>query len=503
MAFGDWIDGAIAPFNPRAAERRIAARARMEASQIALTGVRQYDAAGRGRRTAGWRRNASSADAEADRQRSLLYWAGHDLARNNKYAAAGIRQLTATIVGDGIVAQLDHPIKSIKKRAQEEMDRFAESKVDGFGDLYGHQKVSTREMIVGGEALTLWHPDEKGPNGRLTGMEGAQLDMLKTQNDPRIVQGVEFIGMDRAAYWLFEEHPYDIRQFSGVSALSKRVDAAQVDHLYERLRFGQTRGVSLLAPLAMTLRDIGDIEDAKRLQEKVQACLALIITPGEGQGESPLKLGEVSDTDPLGETMRPGMIARTRPGESVHVVNPQPSSNTVDFIRQQIAVVSANMVPYHLMTGDVSQANYSSLRASLNGMYAMVTDWQHNELVPLLLKPSVDRRMARLALETGDSRYRAVTCKFAMPRRYMVDPIKDTLGEIMEIRAGLETLETKLVSRGINAEDHIAQIKAMNVLIDAAGLALDCDPRRVTDSGILQAAQGYLAPRDGSSTAAN
>jgi hypothetical protein len=39
-------------------------------------------------------------------------------------------------------------------------------------------------------------------------------------------------------------------------------------------------------------------------------------------------------------------------------------------------------------------------------------------------------------------------------------------------------------------------VKAMNDTIDKLGLALDTDPRRVTDSGVLQAASGFLAPKE-------
>jgi capsid protein len=125
---------------------------------------------------------------------------------------------------------------------------------------------------------------------RVVGMEGAQLDGSKTyrlNNGGKIVQGVQFDAAgDRTAYWLFDEHPND--PMLGGGLLAKPRSADNVDHLFERLRHRQTRGASWLGAIAMTLRDIGDIEDAKRLQAKVQACLALVIQPGEGQEGSPL-----------------------------------------------------------------------------------------------------------------------------------------------------------------------------------------------------------------------
>lgn len=499
--FGDILDGLIAPFAPQWAAERTAARAQLAANRIATGQVRQYDAAQRGRKTAGWRRDATSADGENARGRQMLAWAGHDLVRNNKYAAAGVRQMVATIWGDGIAPQFNHPVKRIRQEAQDDWDRWAESKVDGFGDWYGHGKVAVREMIVGGESLTVWRPDEEGINGRISGLEGAELDMSKTMrltDGGKVVQGVQFNAAgDRTGYWLFDDHPNDVVMLKSLT--SKFTNAQNVDHMFERLRFRQTRGASWLGAVAMTLRDVADIEDAKRLQEKVQSCLALIVQPGEGQSGSPLGEQKPVSGDnghmPLGETMRPGMIAHVKPGETVSTVNPQPSPNTVDFIRQQIAGVSANMVPYHLMTGDVSQANYSGLRAAMNGSYSLVDDWQQNDVIPLLCRQAALRRLQRLALLKRDPRFLSVGMEFALPVRRMVDPVKDLMGEIMEIRAGLKLLSKGLAERGISAPEHMAALAEMNKTIDTLGLALDSDPRRVTDSGILQAAQGYLRPQ--------
>lgn len=496
MDFGERLDSWLAPFAPGwAAERaraRLSLRSASEASRL-------YDAAETNRRTQGWTRRPAGANEVGTRSRERLSWAAHDLVRNNKYAAAGVRQLAATIWGDGIAPQFDHPVKRIRQRAQDEWDRWAEGRVDGVGDWYGVGKLSVREMIVGGEALQLWKRGENGPDDHVFGLEGAQLanKTVAMSAGGRIVQGVEF-GADLlpAAYWLFDENPHD--RLVASSFVPTRRDAADVDHVFERLRHGQARGLSWLGAVAMTLKDLDEIEDATRLREKVQACLAVVIQPGENQG-SPLGVQSVEEGsgagDPLLETLRPGMIARVRPGETISTINPQPSSTTVEFVRQQLAAVSANMIPYHLMTGDVSQANYSGLRAAMNGSYALVDDWQQNEIIPLLCKPAVARRMKRLALDTGDMRYLSVRTTFALPVRRLVDPVKDLLGEVMEIRAGLKTLEKALGERGENFEEHLQKIANANATIDRLGLALDSDPRRLTDSGVLQSAAGYLAPK--------
>lgn len=497
MAFSDRLDALIAPFAPGLAASRAEARNRLQVHRMAGEQIRQYDAATHGRRTSGWPRTASSGNAEIQRGGRTLAFAAHDLVRNNKYAASGVRQLVGMLWGDGIVPQFSHEDPFVAQLAQDEWDRWAESKVDGVGDWYGHGGLSTREMVVGGETLTLWGADKGEPDAQVMGLEGVQLDHTKTcplENSARVVQGVELASGNRPrAYWLYPEHPHDVLLAS--SLVAKRIDGRHIDHLYERLRLGQARGVSWLGSVAMTMRDIGDIEDATRIREKVQACLALIITPKEGSEGSPLGAQEAPNPDNgdnLLESIRPGMIHRIRNGETVHTIDPQPSATTVNFVRQQLGAISANLVPYHVMTGDVSQANYSSLRAAMNAAYTNIDYWQQNIIIPQLARPAAMRRMRVAAMKTGDMRLLEVKTSYALPVRRMVDPVKDMAGEIMAIRAGIKTLKKALGERGENVADHLADIAEMNAKLDSLGLALDIDPRKLMNSGKLQDPVGYL-----------
>jgi lambda family phage portal protein len=495
MDFGDFLDRAIAPFAPKTAARRIAARSGLKL-------LRQFDATATSRRTRNWTRPLTDADAESWRARARLRASGHDLVRNNKYISAGVRHLVADMIGDGIAPQFTHADQAVAAKAQDEWTRWAEGKVDGHDDFYGYQKTAGHEVVVGGEMLTVWKPDGTGPDGRLEGIEGDQLDESKLEdlaNGGRVIQGVEFDRYnDRIAYWLFDRHPGGIALLS--SYASTAVPAKHVDHVFERTRFGQTRGVSWLAAIALDAKDIGDIEDAVRMQQKVQACVGLFITPGDDQEISTLSAdGETTTntgTGRLEETITPGMIYRGRKGESAITINPTATGGAIDFIRQQLAAISATLAPYHRMTGDVSQANYSSLRAAMLGSWALLDDWQQNVFIPHLVRPAVIRRMRRLALETGDQRYLDVGINYALPQRRFVDPIKDLTAEIIEIRSGIKTLSKALAERGIGAEDQLREIARINTMLNELDLVLDSDPRRVNDAGALQAAVGLIGGAD-------
>jgi len=493
MGLGRMIDNAVALVAPEAGARRMAARMSVEA-------IRGYDVAKQGRSTKGWFRPRTSADVENQRAVAITAASARDLVRNNKYAATAVRQMVAAAWGDGIAPMMTHPDKVIQQAAQDDWDRWAESPISGQQDFYGHAKLSVRGLYIDGNSLTVWRPDEAGPDGRLLGRTGEHLDIAKTEtgaNGVRIIQGVEMDADDRRiAYHLFRDHPSSLLYSAALT--SERIEAQHVDHLFEPLEHGQTIGISRLASVALTLRDIADVEDAKRLQEKVAACVALILKRKEGQARSPLSGQTERNTDARGpdqQTVRPGMILDLGEGGEATGFTPAPSSGGVEFIRQQLGAVSAGMVPYHVMTGDVSQANYSGLRASFLGQWGLLDDDQQNTIIPQACLPAVRRRRRLQALRTGDKRFLQVRQTWALPVRRQADPIKDLMAEVVEIRSGLKLLAKSLAERGINAEEHVRQIAAMNTIIDELGLALETDPRRLTDSGVLQQATGYLLPR--------
>ena len=65
----------------------------------------------------------------------------------------------------------------------------------------------------------------------------------------------------------------------------------------------------------------------------------------------------------------------------------------------------------------------------------------------------------------------------------------------MEVRSGFTSMHDAIAKRGWNADDVLVDIEAWNKKVDAAGVVLDTDPRKVTQTGALQAAM-TLATKD-------
>jgi capsid protein len=86
------------------------------------------------------------------------------------------------------------------------------------------------------------------------------------------------------------------------------------------------------------------------------------------------------------------------------------------------------------------------------------------------LKPLVERFRELAALyesaEMGNASY-----KFVLPKTEWVDPLKDAQADVLEIRAGLATLEEKLAERGVEDFDvHMAQLvkeQNLDIILDS------------------------------------
>lgn len=496
MDLGEIIDRAIEPFAPSLARRRHAQRS-------ALKMQRQFDIAASGRRQEGWRRTSGSQDREIQQGLRGARNAARELVRNSKYASSALRHMVVATIGDGIEARAIHQDQEIARKAQLAWEEWAHGPVDGRNDFFAVQKLAFRGMVEGGDMLIVWQADAKGPDGRVRVLEGDLLDDTKSEDradGSRIVQGVEFdANGDRVAYWILPRHPGDI---GGAWTRSKRFEAANVDHLFEELRAGQARGISWFAPVGMDFRDIGDVEQARLLKEKITACLALVFNAPEGSGPtSPFAQEGATTATPTGEkpveTIRPGLVMRGRPGETATVISPPASGDTTQFLKQQVAAATATFAPYYRVTGDVSEANYTSQRAAQIGEYGLLDDRQQNLMIPIVCNPAFRRRMRRLYLETGDKRFLEVKAQWAVYVRRLIDPLKDVAGEKAEIRAGLKTMPQALSERGRNWRDHVDEQREWQEATDAAGVVFDTDARRIDGSGGLQPPAGYIAPTGG------
>ena len=490
MARVPWFDRAIGVVAPRAALRRVLARQSLGALS------RGYDGAAKGRRTDGWRAAGTSADSEVAIAGALLRDRMRDLVRNNPHAAKAVSVLVNNIVGSGIIPRAASGNEKLDAQANKLWASWAaQCDADGQLDFDGLQTLACRQMIEAGEVLLRRRPRRPGDGLdvplQLQLLEADMLDAGRNGDlgdGGRVVQGIEFdpIGR-RRAYWLFAQHPGD-----SVVTTRRRIDSAAVPatdilHLYEKQRM-QVRGVPWGTPVMRALRDLDDWTQAELVRKKTEACVVGIVL-GADEAEQGIAPSVVDADGNRVEQFEPGLIAYARGGKDIRFNQPATTAGVGEWLRGQLHIVAAGFrMPYELLTGDLSQVNYSSIRAGLVEFRRLIDAVQWQIFVPGFCQPSWDWFTAQ-AWAAGHLAQPKIAVEWQPPRFEAVDPLKDAMADLLAMRSGTMTLAQAIARQGHNPDAVLAEIAAMNAKIDTLGLILDSDPRRVTKTGILQADQ--------------
>src|SRR3546814_20948199 len=100
--------------------------------------------------------------------------------------------------------------------------------------------------------------------------------------------------------------------------------------------------------------------------------------------------------------IEPGTLKRLPTGLDVKFNSPQHAQEMAAFIRLNLQGLAAGLgLPEHLLSGDLTGANYSSLRAGLLPFRPRVEQIQYGTLVPPFLRP-VWRRVVTWAHLSGE-----------------------------------------------------------------------------------------------------
>ena len=395
--------------------------------------LRGYDAA-QDSRASSWAASASSATAEVGAAASTVARRARDAVRNDPYAARIVDLWAGNAVGAGITTRWPNkPHADAWRRWSDSSACDAEGRLD----LYGLQALVMRAVVDGGECfLRLLHADItlRNPIGlRLQVLESDHFDTSRNG----VVEGLPTLqgialgdAGEPVAYWLHRIHPGASWLLpSGGRLTSDAVPARDVLHIYRKRRPGQLRDVSWLAPVLTRLRDLGDYEAALLMKAKIEACLAAVVSEDGDETMTGPASGLLRDAQGRTvESFEPGMILYRRGMGSVDVVNPSGGGTHAAFARRALEASAVGTgLTYDQVAGDLTQANYSSLRAGKIEFRRLCEQVQYGMLIPMLVRPIADRFHAQgalLGLWDADS---PEGMSHVPPAHEMIDPPKSAL----------------------------------------------------------------------------
>jgi lambda family phage portal protein len=462
----NWLDKTIAYLAPELGLRRLRARAGFEI-------MRNYEAATSSKSTA-WKTAGTSANAASDAALSKVRNNARDLIRNNPYASRAAEIFTAKAIGTGIRARFPKGAEKAFRAWSKRCD------FDEQLDLYGLQSLAGRTAFESGEVLVkrVWTRDEKDVAPiRLQLLEPDYVDSTRwgRNGENLILAGVEIDRRGRrVAYWLYDSHPGEVALVPKYLQ-SRRVDAADILHFYEKRRPGQMRAVSRLAASIMRLRHLDEYQEAEIVRKKIEACFVAFVHGGTSS--RPIGEGELdAETGKRSETVSPGMIEYLTQGESVTFGTPSASQGYGDYTAAELHAIAVGAgLTYEQLTGNLEGVTFSSIRAGMQDFRDLIEQYRWIYFVPMFCN-RIEEWFLEAAWTAGLIRSRNYEAIWTPPRWRYIEPLKDVQAIKEEIKAGLTSTPAVIRERGEDPEEVLEEIVEDRERRKKKGVAVDTDP---------------------------
>ncbi|MDE0921803.1 phage portal protein [Aurantimonas coralicida] len=355
----------------------------------------------------------------------MLRTRARHFARTNAYASAGVSAYASNLVGYGITPAPKRGEGNTILTVQDVEGRR------NFGAVCASVVAS---LVIDGEAFIRFH--EIDGQLRLQILPAETVD--EGLNSDRIHFGIEFNAFGRRVAFHLTN--------------GERVAAEDMVHVFE----GEVRGRSWFEPLIMRLGETDKLEDALVMGVQVAAMHAGFLVDQNGLGGLPY------DGDQKGSILEgglePGTLKILPSGMDIRFNAPQQATNGIQLAEHEVRAIASGLgVPAHLISGDLRQANYSSLRADMVRFRQRCEALQWNLLIPVVCQPVWDRAV-RLAALRGelpgffDDPAPFLAAEWYPPKIPHVDPAKEAeaIGKMMKL--GLMSRRQAVAELGFDIE---------------------------------------------------
>jgi lambda family phage portal protein len=466
---------------PAIAVRRMANRHRGELMN------RKYEGASRSSRTGSFPLNNLSPNKDIGADATLLRQRARYMYQNTFTGKRAINSTGNGVVGTGITAGFrigyDENSKSDKHPAINTIKNFwrswaEQTTCDFYSRLnfYGLTKLITKTFRRDGEVLVLRRrvPLSESPIGiQLQVLEMEYLaDYINFQVLPNggwTMNGIEYDKRGkRVAYWLFQRHP------SEWYTQPVRVLADDIIHVLHVDFPGQNRGVPAAATTIISERDLDEYEDAELMAKKTQASFAAFRVTNDPDKIDNISLDrkDYDDGEDL-EMLEPGTISHLYPGEDIKFSTPPTAPGAEDYRKSKYRAIAAGYeVMYEVLTGDLSNVNFSSYRAGRIDFQQTIEDLQWMTVIPIFCDGVVKWFFEALLTCPGGlvSLPAGINVTWTTPRKDMIDPAKEMGAIKNETRMGRKSWQQMIRENGDDPDEVFKQIVEDKKRFEDAGI---------------------------------
>lgn len=452
---------------------------------------RQY-AAGKSSRLVGDRNNFNlSANQDIRGSIRQLRANSRALARDNDYMIGFLKKLDANVIGvNGLKLQVDatrpsgEKKESLNRKVEEEFKRWSLKKYCDVTEqlsLRDTVSLALRTLATDGEFLIRLVFDESSEYGLRLQMldvdwlnedfnELAQGTTVGKEPGNRIVMSVELNALDKpVAYW-FTDPQWSTTSVPELKLVPQairrlRVPAEQIIHRFVKDRVGQVRGVAWAHGAMLTMNQLDGFDEAELVGARINASNMAFVS-------APAPLDPASDAKPTIDTeVAPGQILEIPAGYTVHEFSPNKPQDGSFSTRMLRKIATSLGVSYSTLTSDLTEVNFSSIRAGTieeREVWKVIQKWLADHLYQDIYERWLMINAYRLIPVSAIDQ---VMYPIWRGRGFeWVDPLKDVNADIAAINRGLKTVTEVLAERGQDFEETMEQHKYEKEYIDKLGL---------------------------------
>lgn len=450
------------------------AKAKVDAS-TATKVTSRYDAAGHGKRMAGWNPGSTGPNVAIEGLQTIRN-RSRDASRNDWSGESSIQKWTTNLIGIGITPRFRRIADPARKVAITDIfsDFISRADADGVLNLYGMQTLATRGWLESGEAFAR-RRYRKSDDGlpvpmQVQLLEADMVPLLDVDAWPGMLPGnVIRSGIEidrrgqRVGYWVYKSHPGD-RHLASIDPMSLvRVPASDMAHIFEPKRPGQLRGVPAMAPVLAKLRETNDFENVTLERQKLANLIVGFISRTLPTLDSAVDVDPLSglpiEGSPLAPLvgLQPGLIQELEDGQKVEwSAPPDAGVNYSDYLRtSHMGTAAAVGLPYEIFSGDIRQVSDRTLRVLINDFRRFAEQRQWQIIIPMLCQRIVDWFADAALLEglISAEEFDAVRRVEHAPHGWQyIHPVQDPQGKKIEVDAGFRSRSSVIGERGDDPE---------------------------------------------------
>lgn len=441
------------------------------------------------RLTQDWVMQPLSADQELKWNLRAIRARARELVRDNPYAKRFIHLFAANVVGPhGIRLECD--VRKVEtgdphaamndqvEQAWEDWSRCECCSVDQRFSFEELQRLMAKSLPQDGEVLIRLVPYFKNDYAfAIQLLDPDQLDWLLnrprgTNGENEIRMGVELDEWGApVAYHIWSSHPSEYEYDTARERL--RIPADQIIHAFVAHRVGQHRGVSWFHPIMLSLKMYDGYQEAELVAARTAAATCFTIET------DPSAVVDDANAPGAGERIEfeiePGLARELDPGKKMTMLSPTHPVNAFEpFSKAVLKSIAAGLgVTYASLTADLSEANYSSLRA---GLLPERDEWRS---IQRFFIEHIHRRiyeawlpMAVLMGKVTPGRRDPTALRDVnwLPRGWeWIDPDNEMRAHALAIDYGLESRSEIVAEKGKEVEDVLTKLGEEQKLAVQAG----------------------------------